>query len=135
MQSGVKDEFAELDEKITADFLADLTAERRLRGLPVEERLRGLSPEELAAAMTKEQAARLREILEAEERLTLRQTRSVPRRSPQPASVSWVESPISFQRALGPLQQAATCAAVSVAVDYFHLPSTHFEHVLCSNIS
>jgi hypothetical protein len=57
VQSGVTDEFADLDEKLTAVFLAALTA---------EDRVRGLSPEELAAAMTKEQAARLREILEKE---------------------------------------------------------------------
>ena len=64
VQSGVTDEFAELDEKLKAEFLAVLTAEERLSGLPPEEVLRVVSPEELAAAMTAEQAARLREILD-----------------------------------------------------------------------
>jgi hypothetical protein len=72
VQSGVTDEFAELDDQLTSDFLATLPAEQRLRGLPPEEllraippqdRVRGLSLEERLAGLSEEEKASIAEII------------------------------------------------------------------------
>ena len=71
----------ELEEELQTAVLEAIPVEKRLRGLPPEERLRGLSPEEvlrrftpeeLAAGLSEEQAARLRELLERVEHLTVK---------------------------------------------------------------
>lgn len=68
MQHAYSKDLREVEEELVTQLLESVPAERRVRGLPAEERLRGLSLEERLAGLSPEDAARLRELLERQQR-------------------------------------------------------------------
>jgi hypothetical protein len=64
MQHTQTDYLGELEEDLKAEFLAELSTEDRLRGIPPEDRLRGIPPEDRLRGLSEKELDRLRELLD-----------------------------------------------------------------------